>query len=66
MEPTIIFINGNIITMNEAVKAEAVAVANDRIAAVGTRDEIMEMSNVMTTIVDLKTRPRTCRAFLPV
>ncbi len=56
MEPTIIFINGNIITMNGTVKAEAVAVANDKIAAVGTKDEIMEMSNVMTTIVDLKGR----------
>lgn len=56
MEPTLIFINGNIITMKEGLKAEALAVEGDRITALGSRDEIMDLANVMTRVIDLEGR----------
>lgn len=54
MKATLGFINGNIITMNDKVIKEAVAVENDKIIGVGTNEEIMTMTNKMTHIIDLK------------
>lgn len=54
METTLAFINCNVITMKNRGIKEAVAVANDRISAVGTNGEILAMANKMTHIIDLK------------
>ncbi|MCG8633805.1 MAG: amidohydrolase [Desulfobacterales bacterium] len=56
MNATLGFVNGNVITMNGRVTAEAVAVENGRITGVGTTREILDMTNRMTHIIDLKGR----------
>lgn len=54
MNITLAFINANIITMNDQKQAEAFAVCNDRIAKVGTNEEILALTNPTTNIIDLK------------
>jgi predicted amidohydrolase YtcJ len=53
----IIWSGGPILTMNDkAMRAEAVAVANGRILAVGRRSEVMKLKGPQTQLVDLKGR----------
>jgi predicted amidohydrolase YtcJ len=54
MEPTLAFINGNVIPMTGSLPRQAVAVASDRISAVGTNAEILALAGKMTQIIDLK------------
>lgn len=53
-----IYLNGKIVTMNEALDStntvEAVAVSGDKITAVGSADDIKKMANSETRVVDLK------------
>ncbi|MFN7572734.1 MAG: amidohydrolase [Betaproteobacteria bacterium] len=50
-----IWSGGTILTMNDkAMRAEAVAVANGKILAVGTRSEVMKLKGPSTQLVDLK------------
>jgi predicted amidohydrolase YtcJ len=52
-----IWSGGPILTMNDkAMRAEAVAVANGRILAVGRRSEVMKLKGPDTQLVDLKGR----------
>lgn len=51
---TLIFINGNVYTANDKQPhAQAVAVNKDRIASVGTNDEIKKYAGAQTKIIDL-------------
>ena len=47
----LIFVGDNIVTMDES-EATAVAVAGDRIVAVGNRDEVMAMQGSSTRLVE--------------
>jgi predicted amidohydrolase YtcJ len=50
-----IWSGGHILTMNDkAMRAEAVAVANGKILAVGKRSEVMKLKGPATQLVDLK------------
>ncbi len=50
-----VFINGNIYTMNvEASYAEALATIGQKLAAVGSREEVMALAGPETEIIDLK------------
>jgi len=52
-----IWSGGPILTMNDqAMRAEAVAVANGKILAVGSRSEVMKLKGPETRLVDLKGR----------
>ncbi len=51
--PDIIFINGNIYTQATPVRAQAIAVRDGRIVAVGSNDEINKLKGVHTQVVDL-------------
>ncbi len=52
-----IWSGGPILTMNDkAMRAEAVAVANGKILAVGQRSEVMKLKGPQTQLVDLKGR----------
>ncbi|MDZ7653296.1 MAG: amidohydrolase [Burkholderiaceae bacterium] len=52
-----IWSGGPILTMNDkAMRAEAVAVANGKILAVGRRSEVMKLKGANTRLVDLKGR----------
>lgn len=54
-KPHLILFNGNIITINEKnSRAQAVAIANDRIVAVGTDSEIKSLSGPFTKSIDLQ------------
>lgn len=51
---TLVFINGNVYTANEAQpQAQAVAVNKDRIVFVGTNDEAKKYESTQTKIIDL-------------
>jgi predicted amidohydrolase YtcJ len=53
--PDLVLTNGKIITVDSHYSiAEAVAVKNGKIAAVGTRDEIKTISGKNTKVIDLK------------
>lgn len=52
--PDILFINGTVITMEGDQVVEAVAVAGDRIAAVGSTAELRAAATARTRIIDLK------------
>ncbi len=52
MDITLAVVNANVITMNDHQQAEAFAVCNDRIARVGTTEEILALANPMTKIMD--------------
>jgi predicted amidohydrolase YtcJ len=53
--PDMVFVNGKIITVDKSFTiAEAVAVFQDRILAVGSNSEIEKLSNSKTTWIDLK------------
>lgn len=57
MHADLVFINGNVITVDAGrPRAEAVAVVRDRIAAVGTVDEIRPWIDSRTQVVDLQGR----------
>jgi predicted amidohydrolase YtcJ len=51
--PDIIFINGNIYTQATPVHAQAIAVRDGRIVAVGSNDEIRKLKGGHTQVVDL-------------
>src|SRR5258707_15817922 len=54
MAPTTILKNGNVLTMDNPRSCEAVALGNDgRILAVGSNDEVANLSTAGTKIVDL-------------
>lgn len=56
-EPDIVLSNGKIITVDERFSiAQAVAVTGDRIAAVGTHQEIAQLAGPSTRRIDLKGR----------
>ncbi len=53
----LVLINGKVVTVDEALpEAEALAVRGDRIAAVGTTEEIKRYIGQKTTVLDLKGR----------
>ena len=55
--PDVIYLGGDIITMDdENLVVEAVAVKDGKIAAVGTKAEILQTCGASTRIVDLKGR----------
>jgi hypothetical protein len=55
--PDVVYVNGNIYTLDAVrPRAEALAVAGDRIAAVGSRGEVMRSRQPSTRVVDLKGR----------
>ncbi|MBN2238810.1 MAG: amidohydrolase family protein, partial [Dehalococcoidales bacterium] len=55
LNPDTILFNGNIITVdNEFSIAEAVAVKGDRIAGIGSNDEIKKLAGNNTRLIDLK------------
>ncbi len=55
--PDLILVNGKVITVDEKFTiAQAVAVQGDRIAAVGTNDEIEALAGTTTTRIDLRGR----------
>lgn len=55
MQADMIIINGNIITMNpKKPKAQAVAIMEGKIAAVGTNSQIQKLADKTTKIIDLK------------
>ncbi len=51
--PDIIFVNGNIYTQARPARAEAMAVGNGRIIAVGSNDEIRKLKQGGTEVIDL-------------
>jgi predicted amidohydrolase YtcJ/peptidoglycan hydrolase-like protein with peptidoglycan-binding domain len=58
--PDIIFHNGNLLTMEEdRPAAQAIAIAGDRILAVGSDSEVLALAGPGTTIVDLQGRTMT-------
>ncbi len=55
LNPTFVFLNGNILTMDPArPQAEAIAVAGDRILAVGSTDEIRALIGQTSEVLDVK------------
>ena len=53
--PTLIFYNGNVLTMDtERPTAEAIAVADDKIVAVGSNDDILALQITSTQLIDLQ------------
>jgi predicted amidohydrolase YtcJ len=55
--PAIIFYNGTVLTMDSDLPAaEAIAVAGDRILAVGTNEDILALQVAETRIIDLQGR----------
>lgn len=54
MEATIALVNGIIVTMNAEEEHQAVAIKNDRIIGLGSNEEIMKLTNMMTSIIDLE------------
>ena len=55
MKADFVFINGEVITVDKSNRvAEAVAVKENRIIAVGSTEEIQELTTEYTTIIDLK------------
>ncbi len=53
-EPQLVLYNGNILTADAAhPRAQAVAIARDRVLAVGTNDEIRRLSTARTVRIDL-------------
>jgi predicted amidohydrolase YtcJ len=54
---TLIIYNGNIVTLDDAnPTAQAVAIANDKIVAVGTNDEVLKYKSSSSKMVDAKGR----------
>ncbi|HMK65926.1 MAG TPA: amidohydrolase [Thermodesulfobacteriota bacterium] len=57
LHPEVIYINGNVVTLDPSrPQAEAVATWSDKIAAVGSNDELKQMAGPETGIVDLAGR----------
>lgn len=55
VRPTIVLLNGKILTMDRAVpSAEAIALNGDRIAAIGTVAEISDLAGPRTGVLDLR------------
>ncbi|MGE0589910.1 MAG: amidohydrolase [Cyclobacteriaceae bacterium] len=53
--PQLILHNGNFITMDpQQPRAQAVAIASDRLIAVGSNDEIKKLSGPLTKLIDLE------------
>ncbi|HNP08490.1 MAG TPA: amidohydrolase [Cyclobacteriaceae bacterium] len=56
-KPQLILYNGNFITIDKNMpRAQAVAIANDRLIAVGTNDEIKALGGPLTRSIDLEGR----------
>jgi predicted amidohydrolase YtcJ len=55
MNASLIFVNARVLTMDEAMPhAEALAVAGNRIVAVGDKDTVLEHAGLATRVVDAK------------
>ncbi len=55
LSPTCVFLNGNILTLDQTGPlAEGVAVAGDRIVAVGSNEEIKSLIGRTTQVIDVK------------
>ena len=52
--PDVIFVNGDIYTQAKPARAQALAVRNGRILAVGSNDEIRGLKGSQTNVVDLR------------
>ena len=54
LNPSLLFLNGNVLTMDAArPQAEAIAVAADRIVAVGSNEQIKSLTGPNTRVLDL-------------
>ena len=54
LNPSLLFLNGNVLTMDAArPQAEAIAVAADRIIAVGSNEQIKSLTGPNTRVLDL-------------
>ncbi|MCW3111243.1 MAG: Amidohydrolase 3 [Segetibacter sp.] len=54
---SLIIYNGNIVTLDDAkATAQAIAIENDKIVAVGTNDDILKLKNSTSKVVDAKGR----------
>ena len=51
-----LFVNGKILTMNGRLRAEAVAVAGGKVAAVGKESDFAAARSTATEVVDLEGR----------
>jgi predicted amidohydrolase YtcJ len=52
--PDVVFVNGKVLTVDEVFsEVEAVAVSGNKIAAVGSTDEVSELADAGTRIIDL-------------
>lgn len=51
--PDIVFVNGDIYTQSKPARAQAIAVLDGRIVAVGTSDEVRKLKGAQTKVVDL-------------
>ena len=59
-EPTTVYVGGNIVTLDEKEpRAQAIALADDRVLAVGTDKDIRALAGPGTKVVDLKGRTVT-------
>lgn len=57
ISPEIIFFNGTVLTMNKAQpQAQAIAIDDGRIIAVGSNEEIMALQGAETLLIDLQQR----------
>jgi len=55
--PDVVFVNGKVLTVDEAFsETQAVAISGNKIAAVGSTDEISELADADTQVVDLEGR----------
>jgi predicted amidohydrolase YtcJ len=57
MEPDLILHGGRITTLNHGLpEAQALAVVNDRLVAVGSNDEVLQLKGPTTQSIDLNGR----------
>lgn len=54
--PDLILLNGRIITLNASDKARALAISGERIAAVGSDEEVKDLASEDTEIIDLQSK----------
>jgi predicted amidohydrolase YtcJ len=54
LKATLVFLNANVLTMGAGQRAEAIAIRDDRIAAVGCDGQIESLAGPSTKIIDVK------------
>jgi predicted amidohydrolase YtcJ len=57
---TRVLLGGPILTMARPARVEAIALAGDRIAALGTREEMLGLRDARTEVVDLRGAALRC------